>query len=218
MKYRRFISNLSDLFLRVGESVKKGELEQQIICYLSVKDKVRVEDLRKALGASKSIYRTLSKLKDAGIIEIEKVRHKERYVRLVKKPIAAKASRIFKTITVLPNAREPERFLECLEKQALIAWWSFIRAIIAERVTTPEFVLITEDIRSRKLPKRTINTINLGDLFELSPRQIKDLISFMLIFQRNVLMMLDRKSAEKAFRVAKERLRKLSKELEKLGV
>ena len=195
--------------------MKKGELEQQIICYLSVKDKVRVEDLRKALGASKSIYRTLSKLKDAGIIEIEKVRHKERYVRLVKKPIAAKASRIFKTITVLPNAREPERFLECLEKQALIAWWSFIRAIIAERVTTPEFVPITEDTRSRELPRRTID---LGDLFELSPRQIKDLISFMLIFQRNVLMMLDRKSAEKAFRVAKERLRKLSKELEKLGV
>jgi len=214
MKYRRFISNLSDLFLRVGESVKKGELEQQIICYLSVKDKVRVEDLRKALGASKSIYRTLSKLKDAGIIEIEKVRHKERYVRLVKKPRAARVSRLFKAITALPNTREPRSFLKYLEKQALIAWWSFIKAIIAERVTTPEFVPITEDTGTRELPRKTID---LGDLFELSPRQIKDLISFMLIFQRNVLMMLDRKSAEKAFRVAKKRLKKLSKELEKLG-
>ena len=192
----------------------KGELERQIIGYLFIKGRVRVEELRKALGASKSIYKTLSKLRGAGIIEIEKVRHKERYVRLVKKPMTAKVSRLFKTITALPNTREPERFLKHLEKQMRIAWWSFIRAIIAERITIPEFIPITEDTRSRELPGRTIN---LGDLFELSPRQIKDLISFTLIFQRNVLMMLDRKSAEKAFRVAKKRLKKLSKELEKLG-
>jgi len=192
---------------------KKGELERQVISYLSIKGRVRVEELRKALGASKSIYRTLSKLKDAGIIEIEKVRHKECYVCLVKRPMTAKASRIFKTITTLPSTREPERFLEYLEKQMRIAWWSFIRAIIAERITIPEFVPITEDTSSKELPKKAID---LGDLFELSPEQIKDLISFMLIFHRNVLMMLNRESAEKVFRVAKKKLSKLSKELEKL--
>ena len=199
--------------------MKRGELEQQIICYLSMRGKVRVEALRKALGASKSFYRTLAKLKDAGLIEIEVVSHKERYVKLARRPTNVKFLNLLKTLTIMPiegldNVKERIKrindLLEYMEKQILIGWWSFVRSVTSEAIILPE-VIPLKDHKEIK-PKET----DLTHLFELSPSEVKNLVKLTLNLQETVLRTLGNEIMEKIFRVSKERLKDLLKELKEI--
>jgi len=184
-----------------------------------MRGKVRVEALRKALGASKSFYRTLAKLKDAGLIEIEVVSHKERYVKLTRRPTNVKFLNLLKTLTIMPiegldNVKERIKrindLLEYMEKQILIGWWSFVRSVTSEAIILPEVVPL-KDHKEIK-PKKT----DLTHLFELSPSEVKNLVKLTLNLQETVLRTLGNEIMEKIFRVSKERLKDLLKELKEI--
>ncbi len=183
------------------EMARSSDLERKILSYLSLKGKERVEELRRALGASKSIYRTLNRLKDLGLIEIEIVSHKERYVALKRKWPGSR-KRVLELLEALSFPKPiTSGFLKVLEIQALLFWWSFIKSVAAKRA---ENIYVTTGEKSKKM-----KPLKLEHLIEPLPSEIRDLINFMLDIHEAILYELDKSEADKIFRVAKKETQKL---------
>ncbi len=175
--------------------------------YLSLKEKERVEVLRRALGASKSFYRTLNRLKDLGFVDIEVVSHKERYV-VLKRRWPGSRKRLSELLDALSLPSSPTPPLEIMEKQVLLFWWSFIKAVAAKRA---ENIHVTTGEKPKKM-----KPIKLEHLIEPLPLEVKDLFNFMLDLHEAALYELDKEEADKIFKLARERFLKLQKQLRSL--
>ena len=193
----------------------RGDVEKRILGYLSLKGKERVEKLRRAIGASKSFYRTLEKLRDAGFIEIKKVSHKERYV-VLRKPSSLQARRLANLLVDLrlPAAisydkRDIKRLLNLLEKQALLIWWNYIRSITAKRI---EAIYVTAGHQ----PPKDMKPLKPEHLAEPLPFELRDLMSFMLDLHGSIPYELDKNKNAIIYRIAKERSRKLQRDVEEI--
>jgi len=191
----------------------KGEIEQKIISYLSLKGKERVEKLRRAIGASKSFYRTLERLKDQGFIDIEVVSHKERYV-VLKKGKEKRLLTLLDSLSLPPTSKYIEskthalRFFKLMEKQALLLWWSFIRSVAAKRA-------IRIYVTTAKEKPKDMKPTRPDHVLEPFPEEVKDLLNFMLSIHEAFIHELSKEDADKVFYLAREKCLKLQKTLEK---
>lgn len=181
---------------------RSSSLERKVLSYLSLKGRERVEELRRAVGASKSFYRTLNRLKDLGFIEIEIVSHRERYVVLKRRWLGSR-KRLSELFSVFPSSPIPP--LEVMEKQALLFWWSFIKAVAAKRA---ENIYVTTGEKPKKM-----KPLKLDYLIEPLPLEVRDLFNFMLDIHEAALYELDKEEADKIFKLAKEKCLKLQKQL-----
>ena len=187
----------------------KGEIERKILSYLSLKGKERVEKLRRAIGASKSFYRTLEKLRDEGFIEIQKVSHKERYV-ILKRGANKRLLTLLDSLKLPPtpsfieSKAHASKLLKEMERQVLLLWWSFIRSVAAKRS-------IRIYVTTAKEEPRDMKPIRIDHIIEPFPEEVRDLIDLMLDIHESFIWELSKSDADKIFYLAKEKCLKLQK-------